>query len=87
MDFELSFAILAISAWIILVEVRMAKSKQEFLDAIDGIGSSIEDIRADIQTLKDKIAAGGLTADEEAEVAAALDAKLAAAKALADENQ
>lgn len=67
-------------------EDGMAVTKQELLDGIVSLGASIEDIRSDIANLKGQLAGGGLTADEEAEVKAALDEKVAAARALADEN-
>jgi len=79
-------AICAALAWILYrLEILMA-TKQEFLDKITDLGGAVDNLRSDIAALKAQLAAGGLTAEEEAEVAAALDEKIAAAKALADEQ-
>jgi predicted trehalose synthase len=78
--------ILALFVWIIIQQEVMMATKDEILGKIGELGAALGNVRSDIQALKDQLAAGGLTAEEEAEVVAALDEKLAEAKALAEEN-
>jgi hypothetical protein len=85
--FYLLTAILAVVVWIaIRQEVMHMATKQDFVDIADSLGSGIADVRSDIQKLKDSIGSGGLTAQEEDEAKALLQAKLDELKALADEN-
>lgn len=46
----------------------------EFREQIARINTSVDNVATDIQALKDQIAGGGLTAEEEASVKAELDA-------------
>jgi len=56
------------------------------MDKVNEIPANLDDIRADIQRIKDQLASGVLTAEEATTLKTALDEKVAAIKALADEN-
>lgn len=70
---------------IIKTLTKMA-TKQDFIDALAEVTSSLENIAADIQRLTDQLATGGLTDAEEQEVFAQLRAVADRAKAIADTN-
>ena len=58
----------------------------DLMDKVNEIPANLDDIRADIQRIKDQLASGVLTAEEATTLKTALDEKVAAIKALADEN-
>ena len=59
----------------------------EFLDKLDAAGIKITNIAAELAALKEQIANGGLTADEEAQVLAKVDALNAALDAASPGTQ
>lgn len=69
---------------LIQIKTTMAKTKAEFSQALAEIGTSLDNIAADIVRLTDQLQNGGLTDAEEEEVFAELRAVADRAKSIAD---